>query len=295
MIFYRILVTTILLVSSVTAEKEKGLVATLAKRSSAHQGPNVDLAKIGNKRTNETIPANPCGCGERVVELDFNEIKAGAYVNELLPKVLSVRVKGRGSYYGDGTDAARIFDTSDPKPDFSLGSPNEACGDNRKAVGKGEAGKPGSDYENCVALKNVLIIQRAKKNRPDDAEDGGQFRFKFDLGVEYRLARIGLLDVEGIVTISTTNLMDGKVHEIRQRGAGSNGYQELSIVKPIRYMSDFKVTFRGQGAITSLTMCRKGTADEIKADVEKMKKMKQTKSSGRRKLRSRKDAIDSVV
>lgn len=81
----------------------------------------------------------------------------------------------------DHFGAARVFDTTNPTCDYDLGSPNESCG----GPGVGRGGAVDSYYANCpsVPIGNVLIIQEAMKDCPDDTAVGGWIRLLFNLEV----------------------------------------------------------------------------------------------------------------
>ena len=86
--------------------------------------------------------SNPCGCEERRIEIDFNDLQAGAYVDSLAGGNLRVSVSTAAPDFDGGSSgtAARVFDSSDPRPNFYLGSPNRSCG----GTGNGDGGAVGA-------------------------------------------------------------------------------------------------------------------------------------------------------
>ena len=89
--------------------------------------------------------------------IDFEGLLPGTIVSTVFGSLGSgpIGVVGTNPLLSGGKNAAVVFDTSNPTGgDFDLGTPNEACGG--PGVG-GDVG-PGTTYENCTALGNVVII-----------------------------------------------------------------------------------------------------------------------------------------
>ncbi len=103
------------------------------------------------------------------VELDFNSLKKGEYVDSQYSAFRLTLVSASG---GEGTQP-RVFDIADPggeTPDTcgnaDLGSPNMHCpgGGPRK----GDQSEPDDNGPNCDPLGNVLIVQEPYETCPDD-------------------------------------------------------------------------------------------------------------------------------
>lgn len=147
--------------------------------------------------------SRPIQCNNRA-ELNFDSLHAGEYVTTQLKAEFGVTVQATLS---DGAssgftpnNAARVFDTTNPladapNDDLDLGSPNEGCRGGGPGVGAG--GAPGSPYENCVPLGNVLIIQEEDTAEPDDNSAGGFLTFRFSDNVFVKTVTLFDIDDHG--------------------------------------------------------------------------------------------------
>jgi hypothetical protein len=160
--------------------------------------------------TNEVTPSptkEPCSWADQfekdrggcpIVNLDFSTLYPGEYVTDQLEETYGVTIKAR-SNNGKGytpNQAARVFDTNYPGDgrngigDPDLGSPNESCG----GPGEGYGGELGSQYENCVPLNNVLVIQDQDQPQWSDYCGGGRIDFTFTDKVFIK--EIAILDID---------------------------------------------------------------------------------------------------
>jgi hypothetical protein len=160
--------------------------------------------------TNEVTPSptkEPCSWADQfekdrggcpIVNLDFSTLYPGEYVTDQLEETYGVTIKAR-SNNGKGytpNQAARVFDTNYPGDgrngigDPDLGSPNESCG----GPGEGYGGELGSQYENCVSLNNVLVIQDQDQPQWSDYCGGGRIDFTFTDKVFIK--EIAILDID---------------------------------------------------------------------------------------------------
>ena len=74
--------------------------------------------------------------------------------------------------------------------DPDLGSPHKSCG----GYGRGQGGKQGQKWENCVPLGNLLILQDPRYSFPNDDIEGGCMDFSFYSPVTN--LKLGLLDID---------------------------------------------------------------------------------------------------
>ena len=239
--------------------------------SALEEADQVKPAKTGPKPTE---PEVECECGEEAFVIDFSRFDQHEYVTELIKNGLTVKAIGSadGESHTPGPDgnhnpeggAARVFDSSDPAPDFDLGSPNENC--ENAGPGRGEAGRPGMSGENCIPQGNLLIIQRRLKDRADDAEGGGSMVFTIDGSVKYRLRALGILDVprDARVNVFTKNRFNNEDTLNYFVGLGPNAFQEVALDVPIRWHSEFRIELPADGGLSWLKFCqpeRKPTPD----------------------------------
>jgi hypothetical protein len=133
-----------------------------------------------------------------IVNLDFSTLYPGEYVTGQLEDTFGVTIKARsqgGNGYTPGK-AARVFDTNNPGDgrngigDPDLGSPNESCG----GPGEGYGSEMGSQYENCVPLNNVLVIQDQDQPQWGDFCGGGSIDFMFTDKVFIK--ELAILDID---------------------------------------------------------------------------------------------------
>ena len=244
--------------------KTLALVTLLASTATAELSlAELELAgKVNQAKTggSGTGTSNPCGCEERRVMVDFNDLEVGDYTNTLVSGKLTVTVEpnnGNTEYYAPGKQV-RIFDSSDPQPDFDLGSPNNSCG----GPGRGNNGVKGADDENCQELGNLLILQRIQKNRPDSSDGGATFKFKIDDSVQWRLGSIGFLNSRGRIDITTTNKFDGSQSASYFNGKGANAYSSVIMANDIRYYSDITIDFPMEASIAWMLFCEPMTATQ---------------------------------
>jgi hypothetical protein len=128
-----------------------------------------------------------------IVNLDFSTLYPGEYVTGQLLDTWGVTIEARsqgGNGYTPG-QVARVFDTNNPGDgrngigDPDLGSPNESCG----GPGEGYGGEMGSQYENCVLLNNVLVIQ--DQDQPQWSDYCGGRSIDFPIHRQSLYQRIG--------------------------------------------------------------------------------------------------------
>jgi hypothetical protein len=132
--------------------------------------------------TDDTSPPtfSPDSCP--VTHMDFDMLNHGTFVRHQLKNQFKLEIWAKGwdgAYTPNG--AAIVVDTSmanDIDPD--LGSPNAGCGGN----GIGDAGKPGSEFENCDPLGKVLIVQGSNQASVDSHEKRGELIFRFEEPVD---------------------------------------------------------------------------------------------------------------
>jgi hypothetical protein len=223
------------------------------------------LVDIGHYKpaVNGTGPG--CGCGEEAFTFNFDNFTDAQYITTISTNNLFVKAIGQGEAFTPDANlihqplggAARIFNSANPTPgDLDLGSPNDSCG----GPGVGVAGEINMPGENCVPQKNVLIVQRRDKLKPDDAEGGGSFHFTLDPSTQWRFISLAVLDqpLKARVNITTTSRIDGDQWTSYFDGLGPNAYQAVSLFKgaPIRYNSEFRVDFPEDGAIAWIKFCQ---------------------------------------
>ena len=154
----------------------------------------------------------------------------------------------------------RVFDTSNPGKDNSigdpdLGAPNNKC--NPPGPGVGDGGKPGQEWQNCEPLGNVLIVQE-RNNRmdiPDDNRDGGAIVFDFDPPAKY-VSKIGLLDVDYETKIIVLFSNDSGVSDTREFNVplrGDNSHQIVSINIP--NVEQLTLVMERSAAVSSISFC----------------------------------------
>jgi hypothetical protein len=216
-------------------------------------GPSPGPAwKAPVSRSNAMPPAatpsqtHECPDGSSLVQVDFNEFKAGEYVDVLIEDTLSVTAAGNNGAGFTPDGKARIFDSSNPTGgDPDLGSPNESCDGGGPGVGDG--GQKGEEGENCNELGKLLIIQEEQKDDPDDlAWPGGKFTFRAHGKLEMALIKIAVVDIDEMqVTLDVDKPQKFK-------GLGDNAFQELVNENPEVFVTDFDVAMPGSGAVAYL-------------------------------------------
>ena len=256
-----------LLTSNLVAAQNLDFASADALDISELPADRVKPAKTGPKPEPEP-EAIQCGCGEEEFIIDFSQFSQGEYVTEVSQNNLNVMAIGSqgGEAHTPSLDdlrthvpsggAARIFDTSDPKPDFDLGSPNSMCP--TPGPGLGEAGQPGMPGENCVPQGNVMIVQRREKLRPDDAEGGGSLVFTLDPSTKWRLLSFGILDImEDVqVNVFTKKRYNNEDDMNFFNGFGPNSYQEVVLDIPIRWHSEIRIELPSDGGLSWLKFCQ---------------------------------------
>lgn len=205
------------------------------------------------------VDPSPTLCTE--VELDFSvaannaRIMPGSYVaSEWAEYGLTLSAAGG---YGN---RPRVFDTSNPGKDNSigdpdLGAPNNQC--NPPGPGVGDGGKPGQKWQNCEPLGNVLIVQEKNDlmNIPDDNMDGGTIVFNFNPPAEY-VSKIGLLDVDyetEIIVLFSTDSGRSATRKFNVPIRGDNSHQVLSIDTP--NVTQLTLVMERSGAVSSISFC----------------------------------------
>jgi len=147
--------------------------------------------------------------------IDFEGLQAGTIVYEVFGDGGSgpIEVSGINPDFSPGTNAAVIFDSSDPTGgDDDLGTPNEEF----EGPGVGAAGEAG-DYVNDTALGNVLIVAEnlddingdGLVDDPDDAEVGAcSITLDFSASESVTVISITIIDFEGFEPIPMVELFD---------------------------------------------------------------------------------------
>ena len=228
---------------------------------------------------------SPCPCGFAFKTYDFNNLNATDYVTTIVPNELRVtammRDEGDEVYTPDG--AARVFDSSDPRPDYDLGTPNEACP--TPGPGLGAAGAPGASGENCVARGNLIIVQRRDKPRADDAEDGGILEFEVDISARLIFNELGILDVPARMNddyiptkVEVYNVFTPDTpYTFEFDGAGANGFQVKGPQPgeaPIRYTTRVRVDMPYDSGIAYLKFCEYVSPDPLPGQEEFFRKLR---------------------
>jgi hypothetical protein len=175
--------------------------------SEVTEEPTTAPSKAPTKEPTPSPTKEPCSWADQfekdksgcpIVNLDFSTLDPGEYITGQLADTYGVTIKARGKKKGGYTPggAARVFDTNYPGDgrngigDPDLGSPNESCG----GPGKGYGGEMGSQYENCIPLNNVLVIQDRDQAQWSDNCGGGYIEFRFTDKVFIK--ELALLDIE---------------------------------------------------------------------------------------------------
>ena len=96
---------------------------------------------------------------------------------------------------------------------------------------------------------NALIIQESNKSCPDDSATGGSIIFDFIFGAYIESAVIPDIDENNTPMIMLT-FEDGTTEMINTVATGNNGVLDLNIDR--ENVIQFKITFKGSGAINSL-------------------------------------------
>lgn len=150
-------------------------------------------------------------------EINFVGLPAGTVVFQVstglgVTGALSgtIQVFGFNPAFGPGTNAAIIFDSSNPTGgDTDLGTPNETFG----GPGIGVGGEMGQPFENGQALFNILIIAEDLVDSntdgliddPDDADLPGEF-----LDFDFSTTKV---NGKGTVTVNSFTLIDQELEE----------------------------------------------------------------------------------
>jgi hypothetical protein len=213
-------------------------------------------------------------------EIDFEGLPTGTIVDEVsegagISGTLdgTVGVFGYNPNFGLGTNAAVVFDSSNPHnggpgDDYDLGSPNETC--NPAGPGVGTAGEVGSPYENCDPLGQILEIDIALTDSdhdglvddPDDADNQGEY-FHFDFSKSGKgkdhgtvtIDSVTLLDIEADENEGNTNIiMEGPdigTQFISIPPSGNNGKKTISGINQ-EGVESLTIQMNGSGALASV-------------------------------------------
>jgi hypothetical protein len=128
------------------------------------------------------------------VNCDFSALVPGVLLTSSSQQAAILAACGITNIFADNGRKVNVFNSSVVTQDPDLGSPNQACPGGGPGVGAG--GGPTTEFPNCKAQGNLLIIQNplVPANTPNDAADGGCITIEFARGIE--LANMGLLDLE---------------------------------------------------------------------------------------------------
>lgn len=152
--------------------------------------------------------------------MDFSDHERGTYITDNFSGGFGLVVECEAND-SDNDHGCRIFDTAVPYGEWEsgsgcacsmencseskkgdcgdpdLGAPNDQCpGGGPGHSEDNSAGGPDSDFPNCEARGNVLVIDENGAGKPpDDAQLGGKMRFKFESPVQPDA--ICFLDVDG--------------------------------------------------------------------------------------------------
>lgn len=203
----------------------------------------------------------------KVITFDTDDLSAGDIIDAVNSSdgTSSVKVEGFNPRFGQGTNAAMIFDTDNPTVgDYDLGTPNEDF----EGPGQGAGGEEGSPYQNDVTLNNVLIVSEdLDTSKPDDEAryEGSQLIFDFsELYNEYNsvsLKSIDILDVEESETgsgafVKVFDVNGDLLENILLPATGDNGYARIDL-KFVPFAYKVAVEFLGSGAMDNLTFVTK--------------------------------------
>ena len=226
---------------------------------SPSEAPTVVTGTPSPTRSSPTVSSS---CTETI--LDFEELPdgtpliGGTYLDSQWLEEYGLTLSASGGF----SDLPRLFNTSsvgdEEVGDADLGSPNAKCAN--PGPGEGVGGEPGMPGENCVPLGNVLIIQEADTDQPDDAGDGGTITFSFDFEVDF-VNEIGMLDIdyEGTIEVTYLNSKDSiKTKTFDLALLGDNAVQVIKI--EVARVTQIKVTLSRSGAVSYLSFCYKSPA-----------------------------------
>jgi len=167
---------------------------------------------------------------------------------------MEVRVEDpRGGYAPD--KKARIFDSTNPVADKDFGTPNQKCPGGGPGIGSG--GEPGKPGENCIAQKNLLIVQLRNMAEVNGNGNGGFIKFAFTAVT--RIGHIAVIDMkydQGSVTIEDRN---NNKYNILFNGTGLNGVQIVPISQHVRSL---QLNMYGSGAVVEIGIFSPSTSGE---------------------------------
>lgn len=218
----------------------------------------------------EPSPTATSTCTETVIDFDTlpdgTPLAAGEYLSREWQDAYGLTLSASGGF----SELPRLFDTANPGDeeigDIDLGSPNARC--DKPGPGIGEGGEPGEPGENCIPQGNVLIIQEADTEQPDDHVDGGTMTFSFASPVEVK--EIGLMDIDYAGTIEVDyygGKGKSKTRTFDLVLLGDNAVQVVEI--GIERVSEIRVILSRSGAVTHLSFCYDPSAERARllADV----------------------------
>jgi hypothetical protein len=198
-------------------------------------------------------------CAETI---DFEELPAGTIVFEVFGDSGSgpIGVSGTNPDFSTGTNAAVIFDSSNPTGgDFDLGTPNEQFG----GPGVGAGGGAGA-YVNDTALGNVLILAENLDDEnndglvddPDDAEElvGNSITLDFSALGPVTVSSITIIDFEAFEPEAEVELFDQfdvSLDTFILFPTGDNGVA-VKVLGPTAGVAKMVVTLNGSGAIDNI-------------------------------------------
>ncbi len=217
--------------------------------------------------------------GAAVEVVDFTSLPVGKVVDEVFGTQGTgpIKVYGFNERFGEGINAAIVFDTGNPTgDDFDLGAPNETFGtEDRPTPGKGRGGVRGAPFENPEPLGKLLILAESLADLDgdgliDDPDDEGQFRqLSFTLDLEevgpLTVYRMTLIDVEDQEKTPAVHLYgaDGGLIESRNLPiTGDNGVVHVDL-GPTENVFKMVVELHGSGAISSVQLEKPGPRIDI--------------------------------
>jgi hypothetical protein len=198
--------------------------------------------------------------------IDFEGLAAGTIVASVFGDSGSgpILVQGTNPSLAAGTNAAVIFDSSNPTGDDSdLGTPNENFG----GPGIGSGGEAGS-FANTTALGNLLIVAEdlvdsepdGLVDDPDDADEvGASIRFDFSAvgSGSVTIDEITIIDVEASEPSATVELFNGPIApanliaNFTLTQTGDNGVS-IESLGPTSGVVTMLVTLNGSGGIDNI-------------------------------------------
>ncbi len=195
-------------------------------------------------------PAIDVNCDDVRECITFETFATGEIVSSITTQVGEVTVSGFNPNLPAGTNAAMIFDSSNPTgDDDDLGSPNEDFG----GPGIGVAGQAGAKFQNDRALGKVLIVSMDLDSSNPDDEASPQQTLTFNFPQPVTLEHINLMDVESATGAHFLlyGPGDALLADIPSSSIGDNGLQLVNL-GPTASVVKMLVQLNSSGAIDNL-------------------------------------------